>query len=142
MLMTMSYDDMVLDGIDGFQKRAVKKTEPTEHPAIAAYWKVITGFNDLYFDFDKRTPAELRKTMEETYEQLKIVGGAMNISSLSVPQLKLCCGRGKKDAPPEPKQLGYGAGDLMKRLFSFLGFKQCPECKRRQGLFNRWRFRA
>jgi hypothetical protein len=139
-----TFEDMVLGNLGDPPGGTLSSQQKPDlvHPAIEAYWKVITGFNDLYFDFDKRTPVELRKAMEETYEQLKVVGSAMNISSLSVPQLRLCCGRGKKDAPAEPKRLGYGAGDIMKKLFSFLGFKQCPECKRRQGIFNRWRFRA
>ncbi len=120
---------------------------PEKNPVLDAYWEVINGINNLYFDFDKRKVEDLRKDIEDIYDHLKIVGAVLNISAVSVPTLKLCCGRGKKDgksiteAMVLPARRGYGIGDLLKRFFSFFGFKQCPECKRRQGLFNRWRLR-
>ena len=103
--------------------------------------RIIARMHDLYWDLPQLTTREVDTRLQELFDLTMDAAATAGISRMSVPRLMECCG--KKRAWPEDQKkaqdekLGWGAGDIVRRITRFFGFGHCEACERRRLLLNR-----
>jgi len=130
-------------------KRPTQKVDPAVPPELkttvmkavdrqAPFFDMIAQFHRLFEEIPQMTTREVDARIQELFKTFLEACEKVGISKMSVPQLKECCGKKRiwKDEAPEPEKKGLRLGDRLAWLFSKLGFKSCPGCKRRQALLN------
>ena len=135
------------DGTEEMEAEDLKPARP-ERNSIAdeiearqkPFMALIAKFHDLFWDLPKVTTRDVDARLAAMFEDLMDAAGAVGISRMSVPRLKECCGKKREwpgEAPPHEEKLGWGVGDIFRRITRFFGFGHCEACERRRKLLNR-----
>lgn len=103
---------------------------------------LIGKFHDLFWDLPKITTRDVDARLQEMFELLMDAAGHVGISRLSVPRLKECCGKARTwpgEPPPAPTEepLGWGVGDIIRRITRLFGIGHCKKCEERRQALNR-----
>lgn len=110
------------------------------------FMRIIARMHDLFWDLPNITTRDVDVRLQELFELTMDAASQVGISRMSVPKLKECCGK-KRVWPGEvavlaDEKLGWGVGDIVRRITRFFGFGHCEACERRRKLLNRiFRFR-
>lgn len=110
------------------------------------FMRIIAKMHDLFWDLPNITTRDVDVRLQELFDLTMDAAAQQGISRMSVPKLQECCGKkrvwpGEAAAPPEGK-LGWGLGDIVRRITRFFGFGHCEACERRRKALNRiFRFR-
>jgi len=103
------------------------------------FMRMIARMHDLFWDLPSMTTRDVDARLQELFELLMDAAATAGISRMSVPQLKECCGKVRvwpREAPAE-EPLGWGLGDIVRRITRFFGFGHCEACERRRKALNR-----
>jgi hypothetical protein len=104
------------------------------------FMRMIARMHDLFWDLPNVTTRDVDGRLQELYELLMDAAATAGISRMSVPQLRECCGK-KRVWPGEPPKvdgaLGWGLGDIVRRITRFFGFGHCAKCEERRKALNR-----
>ncbi len=106
------------------------------------FMRMIARMHDLFWDLPNMTTRDVDARLEELYELLMDAAGTAGISRMSVPRLKECCGKarvwpGEPLPAPTEEPLGWGVGDIIRRITRFFGFGHCKKCEERRKALNR-----
>lgn len=105
----------------------------TEVPGQKEYLRLIDQCQALFKRVPTLTSREVDVELEKIFETVLDLGAYVGVSRISIPLLRDCCG-GKRSWPEEP--LGWGLGDIIRRVTRILGFKNCGGCERRRLWLN------
>jgi hypothetical protein len=104
------------------------------------FMRTIARMHDLYWDLPNLTTKEVDVRLQELFDLTMEAAATAGISRMSVPRLQECCGKKRAwpgEAPAVEQQLGWGAGDIVRRITRFFGFGHCEACERRRKLLNK-----
>ena len=109
----------------------------TEIPGQKEYLQLVDQCQELFKALPKITTREVDVHLQKIFETIMDLGPYVGVSRISIPLLRDCCG-GKRVWKEE---LGWGLGDIVRRLTRLLGFGNCDGCERRRiwlnGLFRK-----
>ena len=74
------------------------------------------------------------------HARLMELAADLGVSRNGLPELRECCGKKRTwpDTPaPAQEPLGWGLGDIVRRVTRALGFKHCASCEKRRTWLNR-----
>lgn len=110
------------------------------------FMRMIARMHDLFWDLPKITTRDVDVRLQELFELLMDAAAMAGISRMSVPRLAECCGK-KRIWPDEVAQavlehledppLGWGVGDIVRRVTRFFGIGHCKKCEERRQALNR-----
>ena len=109
------------------------------------FMRMIARMHDLFWDLPKITTRDVDDRLQELFELLMDAAATTGISRMSVPRLAECCGKKRiwpddvqaaLEAHLEP-ELGWGLGDMVRRVTRFFGFGHCKKCEERRQALNR-----
>ena len=106
------------------------------------FMRMIARMHDLFWDLPSMTTRDVDARLQELFELLMDAAGTAGISRMSVPRLAECCGKtriwpdGVKTEIEEPP-LGWGLGDIVRRITRLFGFGHCKKCEERRHALNR-----
>ena len=109
------------------------------------FMRMIARMYDLFWDLPKITTRDVDERLKELFELLMDAAGTAGISRMSVPRLAECCGK-RRVWPDEvhaaleahlDSDLGWGVGDIVRRVTRFFGIGHCKKCEERRQALNR-----
>lgn len=105
------------------------------------FLRIIARMHDLYWDLPNLTTREVDVRLQELFNLTMDAAATAGISRMSVPRMQECCGKkriwpGEADEKKE-QPLGWGVGDIVRRITRFFGFGHCEACERRRILLNK-----
>jgi hypothetical protein len=101
------------------------------------FMRMIARMHDLFWDLPNVTTRDVDVRLQELYELLMDAAATAGISRMSVPQLRECCGK-KRVWPGDPvEKLGWGLGDIVRRITRLFGIGHCEKCEERRKAWNK-----
>lgn len=104
------------------------------------FMRMIARMHDLFWDLPNVTTRDVDGRLQELYELLMDAAATAGISRMSVPQLRECCGKKRVwpgEAPEAEEKLGWGLGDIIRRITRLFGIGHCEKCEERRKALNR-----
>lgn len=129
-------DDDELDPLDSAETTpivpSVSLTKPYEVPGQGEYLKLIDQCQVLFRELPRVTTRDVDKRLEKIFETVMNLAPYVGVSRMSIPLLRDCCG-GKR---VWTEDLGWGLGDIIRRITRLFGFGHCDGCERRRTWLN------
>ena len=99
---------------------------------------LINAFESLYWDLPNLTTRQVDERLQPMYADLLEAASHHGISAITAPKLRECCGKVRTwpDGSTTGEALGWGLGDIVRRLTRALGFRSCEGCERRRLWLN------
>lgn len=106
------------------------------------FMRIIARMHDLFWDLPNITTRDVDQRLQELFDLTMDAASQVGISRISVPRLSECCGKrrvwpGEKPEAAADPVLGWGLGDIVRRITRFFGFGHCQKCEERRKALNR-----
>lgn len=134
--------------VDGFSKSTPSQpaAQGGSQPSLAdeiierqkPFVSLINQFEALFWDLPKLTTRDVDARIKPMYDELLKAASYHGISSMTAPRLVECCGKTRTwpDGQKTGEVLGWGLGDIVRRITRAMGIRHCEGCERRRLWLN------